>query len=89
MLLRQANRVPAVAGLGDDLVPLLLEECPETLTNAFMVVGKEDSSANRTPPRSLEDTPPRNGAYPREPGTGSGESPPANPSAPGRKSPSV
>jgi hypothetical protein len=33
MLLREANRATAIAGLGNDVVSLLLEERPDTLTN--------------------------------------------------------
>jgi hypothetical protein len=48
MLLREANRVTPIAGLGDDVVSLFLEESPDTLTNDFMVVGKENSSPDRS-----------------------------------------
>lgn len=44
MLLREANRVTPIAGLCNDVVSLLLEERPDTLTNDFVVVGKEDAS---------------------------------------------
>jgi predicted phosphodiesterase len=48
MLLRETNSVTAIAGLGDDVVSLPLEERPDTLTNDFMVVGKEDSRTDQS-----------------------------------------
>ena len=58
MLTREPDRVPAVARLGDDLVAFLLEEAADTLPNDFMVVGKEDTSGDQSPPGSTDDARP-------------------------------
>lgn len=67
MLLREANRIASIAGLGDDVVSLSLEERPNALTNDFMVVGEENSRTDRSLRGRGRRAPENYGGHPRFP----------------------